>query len=81
MKPFAAVDAEFRTLKRKSELAACLAGKDTRRLRIADTRAGVTTSTDGRGIGVRTIVVRMGDQMEKLRVDLTTLVRAGPRVA
>lgn len=75
----AAVDAQRQTYKRNTELAVLLTGKDTRRSRVTDGRARLVAFTDGVGMDIETIVVRMGDFIDKLLVDLTALIRVGAR--
>lgn len=75
----AAVDAEIQTREQNTKLAVHLARKEMRRMRMIDARVRVFASMNGLGTVVEDIAVRMGDLMDNLRVDLSTLVWTGPR--
>lgn len=77
----AAVDAETQTPKRNTELVVRLAGEAARRSRITDSRARVMPSLDGLGMDAEAIVMRSGDLMDKMRLDLTALFRESLRAA
>lgn len=78
-KLFTARDAETQTHELNTELVIFQARVDARRLWKPDVRARVVASTNGPGTEVEYIFGWIGNIMEKLRMDLASLVRTGSR--
>lgn len=77
----AAVVAETQDRERNTELTVRLASKKARGTQITDAQTCVITFSHGFRTGVRAIVMRLGDVMNLLRLDLFTLARDGLRSA
>lgn len=75
------VDVEAQPRKRNTERAVRLADEDTHRSQITDARARVVATMDGLGAGVKGILVRMWNMMDKLRLDLIALIRGSSYAA
>lgn len=76
-----AVCAETQNRYRNTEIAVCLAGKETRWPWITDARPHMVASMDGVGTGIEAILVWMGDKLNKMWLDLSSLIRDSLSVA